>query len=95
MVALATYRGKNEVTTLLPRLRGDGVGLATVYLEPKGVYLQLWPTVFKRRAPDAMRLVERVLQGPIKYGQRITAITDELMAALTSAYREATGSTST
>jgi hypothetical protein len=35
LVALAMYRGKNEVTTLLPRLRGDGVGLATANLEPK------------------------------------------------------------
>lgn len=95
LVALATYRGKNDTTTLLPRLRSDNAGLATVYLSPKGVYLQLWLTVFTRRAPNAVPAVERALAGPIKYGQRITVITDELLEALTSAYREAAGSTST
>jgi hypothetical protein len=35
--------------------------------------------------------VERALGGQITYGQRITSISDELLDALTSAYREATG----
>lgn len=33
--------------------------------------------------------------GPIKYGQWINAITDELKETLTSVHRAATGSTST
>lgn len=94
LVTLSTYRGKNDITTLLPRLRADQAGLATVYLEPNGVYLQLWPTVFARRAPAAAPVVERLLDGPIRHGQRITAVSDELLTALTSAYREAAGSMS-
>jgi hypothetical protein len=93
LVTLSTYRGKNDITTLLPRLRSDQAGLATVYLAPNGVYLQLWPTVFTRRAPDAVPVVERALNGQIKHGQRITAVSDDLLSALTSAYREAVGST--
>lgn len=40
LISLATYRGKNQVTTLLPRLRSDNAGLATIYLDPKSAYIQ-------------------------------------------------------
>ncbi|MEH0820461.1 MULTISPECIES: hypothetical protein [unclassified Micromonospora] len=91
LISLATYTGKNEITTLLPRLTREGGGLATIYCEPKGAYLQLWPSVFKRLAPNAIPLVERELGGPIRQGQRINAVSDSLLGALTSAYYEANG----
>jgi hypothetical protein len=74
---------------------GQTGGSRCLHFPPRAVYLQLWPTVFTRRAPNAVPAVERAFGGPIKCGQRITTITDDLLEALTSAYREATGSTST
>jgi hypothetical protein len=91
LVSLATYCGKNEVVTLLPRLRSDNAGLATIYLEPEAAYIQLWPTVFKRRAPNTVTLVEQELGKPIRNGQRIHAPSEELLRTLTAAYHEATG----
>ncbi|GAA0490382.1 hypothetical protein Ade02nite_24020 [Paractinoplanes deccanensis] len=91
LVRLATYRGKNQITTLLPRLRGDDAGLATVYLEPKNAYIQLWPTVFKRRAPGSIAEVTSELGTEMKPHQRIFQVSDGLLSALTAAYEEAAG----
>lgn len=93
LVALYTYRGKNSITTLLPRLRIDDAGLATVYQEPSGAYLQLWPTVFDRRAPQTKPVVEQELGGPIRHGKRIHMVSDGLLQALSAAYREANDAT--
>jgi len=72
-------------------LRSDDAGLVTIALEPNTVYVQLWPTVFSRRAPNAIERVEAELGHEIRYGQRISTISGGLLAALTDAYREATG----
>ncbi|MEV4347759.1 hypothetical protein AB0J83_25160 [Actinoplanes sp. NPDC049596] len=90
MVSLVTYRGKNQITTLLPRLRGDNAGLATVYLEPKAAYLQLWPSVFTRRAPESIPAVNQALGFTMKPHQRLFEVPGSLLAALTAAYEEAT-----
>ncbi|MET8358930.1 hypothetical protein [Micromonospora sp. NPDC005171] len=91
LISLETYSGKNEITTLLPRLTRGSAGLATIYCEPKGAYLQLWPSVFNRLAPNATPLVEKELGGPMRQGQRIVVVSDSLLEALTSAYYEANG----
>ncbi|MEU7753680.1 hypothetical protein [Micromonospora sp. NPDC049171] len=91
LISLSSYSGKNEITTLLPRLIRGGSGLATIYCEPKAAYLQLWPSVFNRLAPNAIPMVEQELGGPIRHGQRLNVISDSLLEALTSAYYEANG----
>jgi hypothetical protein len=91
LVKLATFRGKNSITTLLPRLRGDDAGLVTVYQDPRAAYVQFWPTVFDRRAPESRSLVEEQLGAPIRHGERVQNVTDDLLRALTTAYREANG----
>jgi hypothetical protein len=90
LITLFTYRGKNDITTLLPRLPGSS-GLATAYQEPRAAYLQLWPTALHRRAPRSIAGVEAALGGPIKHGARITEAPQALLDALTAAYREAAG----
>jgi hypothetical protein len=90
MVVLKTYRGKNAITTLLPRLPTEDAGLATVYQEPKAAYIQLWPSVFARRAPESLPTVEAALGEPVRSGAKIRHVTDDLLHALTTAYREAT-----
>ena len=91
LIALATYRGKNRITTLLPRLRGDNAGLVTIFLTPNSAYIQLWPSVFQRRAPLSVAAVNRELDADMIYGRRVHEVSDALLAALTSAYEEATG----
>jgi hypothetical protein len=90
LITLFTYRGKNDITTLLPRLPGSS-GLATVYQEPRAAYLQLWPTAIARRAPSTAATIEAALGGSIKQGARIIDVSDQLLTALTDAYHEAAG----
>jgi hypothetical protein len=89
LVSLSTYRGKSGVRSLLPRLLDDNVGLVTIwnYGSPS---LAFWRSVFERRAPHGLASVEQVI-APLTVGQGNTAriITDELLEALTEAYREA------
>lgn len=89
MVALGTYHGKRNIT-LLPRLPGIGVGLVTIYKDTNSVYLQFWRSVFERRAPSGLEAVERVI-APLRVGQGSTVreVSEDLLRALTDAYREA------
>lgn len=89
LVKLATYHGKTGLKTLLPRLRADNAGLVTIWYD-NGAYLQFWRSVFERRAPSTLSCVEQ-LAAPHKVGKGTTTrdISDELLEALTAAYREA------
>jgi hypothetical protein len=88
LIALQTYHGRAGITTLLPRLPGQG-GLVSVYTDPRTAYLQFWRTAFERRAPRALPGVEAALGTPLKQGNATRTITNELLDALTTAYREA------
>lgn len=90
LIRLDTYHGKGEVLTLLPRLEDERVGLVTVWHDNRGGYVQFWRSVFERRAPAAIERVEEAA-APATVGQgTITReITDDLLAVLTDAYREA------
>jgi hypothetical protein len=85
-----TYHGRTGVVTLLPRLPVDDAGLVTIYYTDKGGYIQFWRSVFERRAPNAIAAVEAAA-APATVEQHSTTyeITDELLDALTEAYREA------
>lgn len=89
LVALATYRGKGGRTTLLPRLHSEDAGLVTIYADRGQPYLQFWRTVFERRAPVSLPRVEAILGSAVKQGNTTREISDELLAVLTDAYREA------
>lgn len=89
---LSTYFGKRGEVTLLPRLRPEQTGLATVWNRNGQALLSLWRTVFERRAPDSIEPVEAELsQVPLGKGNVITDVTDNLLRLLTSAYQEAAG----
>jgi hypothetical protein len=92
LVSLGTYHGTSGRLTLLPRLPSDNVGIVTIYNErrPNGVYLQFWRSVIERRAPGSLSRIQH-LAAPAKVGQgTITReITDDLLQAVTDAYREA------
>ncbi|HET7089040.1 MAG TPA: hypothetical protein VFL17_10345 [Anaerolineae bacterium] len=90
LVKLTTYYGKSGLMTLLPRLLADNVGLVTIYSDKTGGYFQMWRSVFERRAPNSIARVEEIIHpAKISQGNTVREISDELLAALTQAYREA------
>jgi hypothetical protein len=91
LVKLSSYHGKNNMVTLLPRLASDNTGLVTIYNDRKAAYLQFWRSVFERRAPLAIPAVEAAAGTELKQGNWTPNISDELLDAITRAYREAVG----
>jgi hypothetical protein len=89
LVYLQTNRGTSQRWTLLLRLRGTKSGLATIWNE-NGAFLTLHRTVFERSAPKSLAHVEAIL-APERLGQGTTTrrVTEEMLSALTDAYREA------
>ena len=73
---------------LLPLLVADNVGLVTVCNNNWTVYLQFWRSVFERRAPQSLAHIEQSFT-PIKQGNTVREVSDELLEALTMAYKEA------
>lgn len=88
---LTTYRGMNNLWTLLPRLRSDNAGLVSIYND-KTAYLQFWRSVFERRSPSALATIERDFP-TVKIGQGTICrqFPDGLFEAIRLAYREANG----
>lgn len=91
LVRLGTYHAKGGgMTTLLPRLRADNAGLVTVYNDRGTASLQFWRGVFERRASETLPRVEGVAAPvQIRHGNTTYEVSDELLEALTDAYREA------
>jgi hypothetical protein len=90
LVKLLTYYGKAGWLSLLPRLEPEGVGLVSIYNINGKVSLQLWRSVFTRRAPVSLLRVEHLI-GVIGQGTHIREFGDPLLNELTLAYREAAG----
>jgi hypothetical protein len=88
-VQLETYHGRSGIKTLLPRFKSEGAGLVTIYKDTRSGYIQFWRSLFVRRAPETLKRLESLL-GPdaIRQGNTTRDITDELLDALTAAYRE-------
>jgi hypothetical protein len=87
LVRLKTYHGRGRLT-LLPRLVGEDVGLATIWND-NGAYLSLWRSVFERRAPSSIAPVESLIGDSLGTGKTVRGCSDELLEALTLACREA------
>jgi hypothetical protein len=91
LVRLSTYHGVGNRWTLLPRLQEENAGLVTLWNDG-GAYLQLWRSVFERRAPSTLPLVEaHIAPKPVRQGNTIRDIDDATLELLTLAYREAAG----
>ncbi len=74
---------------LKPLLHDDGVALVTVNCDLKSGYMQFYRSVFERRAPGAILAVEAALGAKLARGNSTRTFTDELLATLTDAYRQA------
>jgi hypothetical protein len=87
LVKLGTYHGMRGILTLLPRLPADNAGMVSIYNNKGSAYVQLWRSVFERRAPKSLARIE--LMTPVKQGNTIREVSDDLLDALTAAYQEA------
>lgn len=85
---LRTYVSQSR-SVLLVWIRNEQRGLVTIWNDGGGS-LQLWRSVFEKRAPSSIAVIEALI-APLKIGQGNTTkvISDELLAGLTDAYREA------
>jgi hypothetical protein len=85
---LATLWGSHgpQYTTLLPYPKGHDAGLVTVVSDDA---VWLWRSVFEKRAPNSIPLVEAALGGPLKQGGIVLDPSDQLLAAVANAYAEA------
>ena len=82
----------SKTNSLRPLIPNVGSGLVTVYSAPGGPYIQLWRGVFQRCSPNAIPIVERLLEpDSLRQGTSKWEVSNELLAALTEAYREANG----
>jgi len=67
----------------------DDAGLITIWNDSVFA-ISLWRSVFERRAPASIERVEMVIAPTlVGNGNTIRVITDELLDALSGAYREA------
>jgi hypothetical protein len=91
LAEVGTYFGKRGEVVLLPRLLPERSGLASMYCWPDGKSsVQLWRSVFERRAPESIPTVTSATNGAeIGQGAMAPTITDELLEALFNAYVEA------
>lgn len=90
LARLKTFNGQGR-QTLLPWLTSEQVGLVTIWND-NGAFLSLWRSVFERRAPEIIPVVEEAIApATIGQGNTVHDISDELLAALRRAYEEAVG----
>jgi hypothetical protein len=89
---VGTYFGKRGEVVLLPRLLPERSGLVSMYCWPDGKpSVQLWRSVFDRRAPVSVSAVSNAADGTeIGQGTFVPTISDQLLDALFEAYIEAT-----
>jgi len=91
MVRLATFKGKRGEVILLPRLQPENAGLATIWNDRKRPRIQVWRSVFERRAPKSIEAVERALDPtPLGQGTWTDKVSDALLSSIRAAYEEAT-----
>jgi hypothetical protein len=85
-----TFFGKTGNVVLLPRIPGYEAGLVSLYLRPDGrPALQWWRTVFERRAPGSIAVVEAAASAQMGQGSMAPAPDAALLDTLFDAYAEA------
>lgn len=91
LAEVSTYFGKRGSVVLLPRLLPERAGLASVYYRPDGKpQVQLWRSVFERRASGSIAAVMDAIDGAeIGQGAMVSRIDQRLLDALYEAYAEA------
>jgi hypothetical protein len=86
-------RGRQGITTLLPRLAADNTGLVRIAIDNRTAYMQFWRSVFDRRAPQSIATVQTALGAELRQGNATHSFPEPLLEAITHAYREAANHT--
>lgn len=89
LVKLVSFRGRQGITTLLPRLAADNAGLVSIAIDNRTSYMQFWRSVFERRAPQSIAAVQAALGAELRQGNSTHSFPEPLLEAITHAYREA------
>ena len=89
LARLVTTSGVTGRKVLKPYLPGEQVGLVTIWNENGTAALSVWRTVFERCAPNSIPRLEALIEGELGSGRSVPKITDEVLAALATAYEEA------
>jgi hypothetical protein len=85
---LFTYRGSGGRVTLLPYLLDEKAGFVTIWNDRNTAYVSLWRSVFERKAPGSIEVIEELVKpGRLGQGTSTMAFGDELLEALAEAYR--------
>ena len=88
LARLWTTSGVTGRKMLKPCIPSADIGLVTIWNDG-GPSIGLWRSVFERHAPAAIAPVEALSGIELGVGRAVREITDELLQALTAAYREA------
>jgi hypothetical protein len=88
VVELSSFIGKLDRWVLLPKLEADNAGLVTIWNDG-GPAIQVWRSMFQKRAPDLIAPIEAKIKVKIGQGNTVRAFDDELLELLTQAYRVA------
>lgn len=84
---LVSYVAPSGFATLLPYVVGEDVGLVSIYSDGS---VQVWRSVFERRAPGSIASVEAAIAPvPLGQGRSVKEPATEVLAAWTAAYAEA------
>jgi hypothetical protein len=83
---LTSYRSARGDASLLPRMADEGVGFVTIW--STGGFTP-WRSVFERRAPETLKMLDEVTPKPIGQGFNVEP-TAEVLRLVQRAYREAT-----
>jgi hypothetical protein len=95
LARLWTTSGVTGRKVLKPCIPSEDVGLVTIWNENGQAAMSLWRTVFERCAPGAIARVEELTGAELSAGRSAPEVTDDLLEALTGAYREAAGEAGT
>jgi hypothetical protein len=87
LARLVTFTG--TVGMILRVYIPDDMSLATVNYSPTAASVQLFRSVFTRRAPDALPRVEEIAGVPIGNGTAIRELREGFLDAVTAAYQQA------
>ena len=87
-------RGSQSRSVLLVWIKNEQAGLVTIWNDAGGASLQMWRSVFEKKAPASIAIVESLI-APLEIGQGNTTreVSDELLKALAEAYRQAAPTT--
>jgi hypothetical protein len=86
VVRLFTFKGISNRWTLLPRFQPEDAGILTLWNE-NGAAIQLWRSMFEKRAPAFIPKVESKIGRRLGQGSTVREFDEELLSLLAEAHK--------